>query len=402
MAAALRLTVVVAPDSFKGSLPAHEVAAAVEAGPARRGGRRPGSTLDVRLRPVADGGEGTVAVLLAAGWRPARASPSRGPTGEPVQAHLRPVPRRAPRRAPPWSSSPPPPVWPAARRPAGPARAATRTAPASWSPRRWTQGSSGSCSASAAARRTDGGTGLATALGARFLDRAGTEPLPPGGARPDRPGPHRRRRPGPAAAQRRDRRRLRRRQPAHRADAAPRASTARRRAPTPADVAVLDAGLARLAEVLRRDLGVDVDGACPAPARPAASAPVRWRSSAPGSRRASTCCSTSSASTRRWREPTWSSPARARSTRRRLAGKAPVGVARRARAAGVPVVVLAGRVDLDAADRAALARPRRRRRRTPCSTSSRTPPSRMARRRAGCCASSPPARSTTATCPPHH
>jgi glycerate 2-kinase len=38
-----------------------------------------------------------------------------------------------------------------------------------------------------------------------------------------------------------------------------------------------------------------------------------------------------------------------------LAGKAPVGVARLARAAGVPVLVIAGRVDLDAADRAGLA-----------------------------------------------
>ena len=57
------LRVVVAPDSFKGSLSAPEAAAAIAAGIARGA---PGAT--AILRPMADGGEGTLdAVLRASG-----------------------------------------------------------------------------------------------------------------------------------------------------------------------------------------------------------------------------------------------------------------------------------------------------------------------------------------------
>jgi glycerate kinase len=52
-------TILVAPDSFKGTLSAHEVATAVGRG-LERGG------WEVELCPVADGGEGTLDVLLAA------------------------------------------------------------------------------------------------------------------------------------------------------------------------------------------------------------------------------------------------------------------------------------------------------------------------------------------------
>ncbi|WP_067673633.1 glycerate kinase [Nocardia miyunensis] len=54
--------VVVAPDKFKGSLTAPEVAAALAAGI----GREPG--IEVAQVPVADGGDGTVDAFLAAGW----------------------------------------------------------------------------------------------------------------------------------------------------------------------------------------------------------------------------------------------------------------------------------------------------------------------------------------------
>ena len=58
-----RSSVVVAPDSFKGSLSAPDAAAAIAAGVARGW---PGAT--TRVRPMADGGEGTLdAVLRAAG-----------------------------------------------------------------------------------------------------------------------------------------------------------------------------------------------------------------------------------------------------------------------------------------------------------------------------------------------
>src|SRR4051812_5642139 len=72
--------VLVAPDSFKGTLTAAEVAAAVSAGMLRE---RPG--LDVLALPVADGGEGTLAAAVAAGFERVAVT-VRGPTGEPVQA----------------------------------------------------------------------------------------------------------------------------------------------------------------------------------------------------------------------------------------------------------------------------------------------------------------------------
>jgi glycerate kinase len=56
------MKIVVAPDKFKGSLPATQVAAAIAAG--LRAGR-PGAEL-VTI-PVADGGEGTVDAAVAAG-----------------------------------------------------------------------------------------------------------------------------------------------------------------------------------------------------------------------------------------------------------------------------------------------------------------------------------------------
>ena len=74
--------VVVASDAFKGSLGSVEVGEAVRLG-----------VLDVvpsavvQVVGVADGGEGTVAAALAAGWRPVPVTVS-GPTGEPVDATL--------------------------------------------------------------------------------------------------------------------------------------------------------------------------------------------------------------------------------------------------------------------------------------------------------------------------
>jgi len=74
--------VVVAPDKFKGSLTAAGAAAALAAG-LRRGA--PGA--DVVELPVADGGDGTVAAALAAGFRPAGVR-VEGPAGGPVDATI--------------------------------------------------------------------------------------------------------------------------------------------------------------------------------------------------------------------------------------------------------------------------------------------------------------------------
>ena len=160
--------VLVAPDKFKGSLTAAEVADQVMAG------IRTVSDVPVRCLPVADGGDGTVAAALAAGF--ARVDvPARGPTGRRITASfalsgevaivelaeaagLHRLPDGVP--APLTASS------------AGAGDLLTAAVRAG--ARRIVLGLGGSAS-------TDGGAGLMSALGARLLDSAGAE-LAPGGA----------------------------------------------------------------------------------------------------------------------------------------------------------------------------------------------------------------------------
>lgn len=76
------MRVLVAPDKFKGAAGAAAVAAAIA-----EGLRAGDPTLDVDVRPIADGGDGTLDAALAAGFeaRPVRA---RGPVGEVVDARF--------------------------------------------------------------------------------------------------------------------------------------------------------------------------------------------------------------------------------------------------------------------------------------------------------------------------
>jgi glycerate kinase len=76
----LAVRIVIAPDSFKGTLAADQVAEAIGRGIVRA---LPGA--ERVLRPVADGGEGTVAAALAAGYR-AQSVTVPGPGGSPVEA----------------------------------------------------------------------------------------------------------------------------------------------------------------------------------------------------------------------------------------------------------------------------------------------------------------------------
>jgi glycerate kinase len=160
--------VLVAPDKFKGSLTAGEVASAVASGFADV---HPAAV--VRTLPVADGGEGTVDAAVAAGYRRVRV-PARGPTGARVTASY--AVRgdtavvelaeasglhRLPRGPEPLAAS---------SAGAGDVVAAAVRAGC----RRIVLGVGGSAC-------TDGGTGLLTALGARLLDDAGGE-VPLGGA----------------------------------------------------------------------------------------------------------------------------------------------------------------------------------------------------------------------------
>jgi glycerate kinase len=75
------LTVLVAPDSFKGSLTSVEVARALAAGWSRA---RPGDR--VELSPLADGGEGTLAAIAEAGGWDWCEAPAHDPIGRPISA----------------------------------------------------------------------------------------------------------------------------------------------------------------------------------------------------------------------------------------------------------------------------------------------------------------------------
>jgi glycerate kinase len=163
------MRVVVAPDKFKGSLTAAEAAEAIEAGL-----RRARPDVEVTRLPVADGGDGTLATMVAAGARrvPVRAG---GPTGEPVDAAIAVAGDTALVEMAEASGL--------RRLPGGrpdPLHATTYgtgqliSAALDLGVARLVLGIGGSAT-------TDGGTGMATALGARFLDAAG-QPLAPGGA----------------------------------------------------------------------------------------------------------------------------------------------------------------------------------------------------------------------------
>jgi glycerate 2-kinase len=163
------MRVLVAPDKFKGSLTAAAVAAHVAAGLRRAAG--PGLT--VACLPVADGGDGTLDAAVAAGFArvPVRAT---GPTGEPVAGAYA---RRGQRAVLELASICGLAMLPGGRR--SPLRASSfglgevMRAALEAGERRLVLGIGGSAS-------TDGGAGLLQALGARVLSRART-PLPPGG-----------------------------------------------------------------------------------------------------------------------------------------------------------------------------------------------------------------------------
>lgn len=161
--------VVAAPDKFKGSLTAAAAAAALARGIASV---RP--AVSVHQVPVADGGDGTVAAALAAGFQPVTV-PVHGPTGVLVDATIAIRGDLAVVEAAAAGGL--------ARLPGGRLEPLTsssygvgellRTAVVSGA-RTIVLGVGGSAS-------TDGGAGMVQALGARLLDRHGVE-LAPGGA----------------------------------------------------------------------------------------------------------------------------------------------------------------------------------------------------------------------------
>jgi len=165
------MKLVIAPDSFKESLSAPEVAAAIA-----RGWSRARPLDEILLRPMADGGEGTVDAVLAATGGERRECTVRGPLGAPVQAHWGWLEEGAAVIEMAAASGL---HWVAPQQ-----RDATRTtsygtgelirAALEAGARKIILGLGGSAT-------NDGGMGLLQALGVRFLDERG-EPLGDGGA----------------------------------------------------------------------------------------------------------------------------------------------------------------------------------------------------------------------------
>ncbi|MFI6388156.1 glycerate kinase [Nonomuraea sp. NPDC050540] len=153
----------VAPDKFKGSLTAAEVASRVSAGL---------GVATVEL-PVADGGDGTVDAAVACGFERVPLTVT-GPTGEPVEAAYA---WRAPVAVVEMAEASGLRRLPGAPDALGATSYGTGELIADAVKRGATRvvlGIGGSAC-------TDGGAGMARALGARFLDEAGAE-LPEGGA----------------------------------------------------------------------------------------------------------------------------------------------------------------------------------------------------------------------------
>ncbi len=166
------MKVVIAPDSFKESLSAAEVASAIAAGL-----REVWPHAELLCRPMADGGEGTVDALLAATGGEYRESRVRGPLGAPLLAHWGWLPGErcaliemaaasGLQRVPPAERD----VLRACSHGTGELIRAALDAGAV----RIVLGLGGSAT-------NDGGSGMLRALGVHLEDAAG-RPLPPGGA----------------------------------------------------------------------------------------------------------------------------------------------------------------------------------------------------------------------------
>ena len=329
----LGVRIVIAPDSFKCSLAADRAAAAIAEGIARV---LPAAELV--LRPVADGGEGTVAAALRAGYD-ARTARVSGPDGRPVDAVFA---VRAGTAVVELAAAAglgllavPAPLT-ATTRGAGELILAALDTGA----RRIVLGLGGSAT-------TDGGAGMLQALGVRLLDAEGAD-IPAGGA-------------GLAVLERielgaRDQR-------LHDTDVVvavdvdtpltgPQGAAAvfaPQKGASPDQVDVLDSALARFAALVRRDLGIELEG------RPAMGAAggtaagvvaVLSSSLVPGAALVCDLVELSAALDGADLVVTGDGALDAQT----LSGKAPAEVAARARSAGVPCLALAGAVRLRAAE----------------------------------------------------
>ena len=239
--------IVVAPDSFKGSASAREVAEAIADGL-----RRALPSVEIETVPMADGGEGTVEALVeATGGRYVDVQVT-GPLGEPVQARFGLLGDGATAVIEMAAASGLPLVPPHRRDPLVTTTYGTGEmirAALDRGARRLVIGIGGSAT-------VDGGVGMAQALGVRFLDAEGRDIGPGGGAlahldRIDLSGLDSRLRATEILVA------CDVTNPLYGPDGAAPVFGPQKGA-TPEMVAILDANLRHLADVIRRDLGLDV------------------------------------------------------------------------------------------------------------------------------------------------
>lgn len=350
--------VVVCFDKFRGSLSAPRACAALAAGITRA---RPGA--EVLALPVADGGEGTADALLAgAGYQRVRV-PVRDPAGQPVTADLA---IRADRAVVELAQA-------SGLRPAGDREPLTASTYGTGEMilAALDHGCTEIVLAVGGSATTDGGAGMLTALGARLLDGSG-QPVGPGGA-------------GLTSLARIDLTGLDQRLAAVRiilvsdvdspllGPGGAAAVFGPQKGATVADVEVLERGLTRFAGVMADAIGTGAvrGGAVRGGAAEGVGAPgsaARDLAAAPGSGAAGGTGFAALTALRAERRPgidfvlaelgvasrlpgaTLAVTGEGRLDSQSLRGKAPAGVARLAAAAGVPLVVVAGQIQLTEAE----------------------------------------------------
>lgn len=166
------MRVIVAPDKFKGTLTAAEAAAAIALGV-----RRAAPDAEVVVTPVADGGEGTVDAAVAAGFRRVVVTVS-GPAGDPVAAAMA---VRGVTAVIEMAEASGLRALSGGRPDAATARTATTFGTGQLIAAALDAGATRVVLGIGGSATTDGGAGMATALGARLADAQGRR-LGPGGA----------------------------------------------------------------------------------------------------------------------------------------------------------------------------------------------------------------------------
>src|SRR2546422_9973623 len=242
------MRIVIAPNAFKGSLSALDAAEAIA-----EGVRIVAADADLVLVPIADGGDGTVDALVAATHGERRSLRVRGPLGDPVNADYGLIEGGSTAVIEMAKAAGLALLPPAKRDP----RVTTTYGVGELLQHAYDAGARHFIVGIGGSATNDGGAGMAQALGYQLLDERGYE-LPPGGlalqrlARIDAAGVHANWKEaavevacdvtnpltGPSGAS---------------------AVYGPQKGATPEMVAELDAALRHFAEVIRRDLGVDVE-----------------------------------------------------------------------------------------------------------------------------------------------